>query len=345
MRFTNLMGQRGESDLRLVDFTPRSMLRLPAHEVVRPRFPVIDFHNHLDEFEPADVLRVMDECAIERAVNITSLPGDRGVEAILRFHSAAPGRFHTCMWMDWRDIEHPDFFRRSVERLECFAAAGGSGVKFWKDCGLTVREANGQLLRIDDERLSPLFERAGDLGLFVMFHTADPEAFFLPVDRHNERFEELIAHPDWTFASSPVSHAELIAQRNRVIQRHPSTRFVCAHMAEQAENLAAVGELLDTCPNAWVDISARLNELGRQPFTARRFFERHADRILFGTDLPIEDSVYRSYFRLLETEDEYFDYPTHASRQGRWMVYGLNLSDSVLERVYRTNALALLTSR
>ena len=175
-----------------------------------------------------------------------------------------------------------------------------------------------------------------------MFHTADPDAFFQPVDRFNERYEELSAHPDWGFHGSHFAKAELLAQRNRVFARHPRTTFVGAHVAERPECLAEVSGWLEEHPNLYVDISARASELGRQPYTAREFFLRHADRILFGTDLVPEEEMYRLYFRLLETADEYFDYPSHASRQGRWQVYGLRLPDDVLRRVYRDNALRLL---
>lgn len=325
-----------------MDFAPRSTLRVAAHHVYRARIPAIDFHNHLDEFEPADVLRVMDACNVEQVLNITTMPGDDGIMALHRFEQVAPDRFHTCMWMDWRDLDRPDFFKLSVERLRRFVDAGGCGIKLWKDFGLTVHDARGALLAIDDERMAPLYEAAGELGVFVMFHTTDPEAFFFPVDRYNERFEELSAHPDWSFHDSPVSRAEVLAQRDRVFRQHPRTRFVGAHMAEQAEDLGALGELLDECPNVSVDVSARVNELGRQPYSTRRFFAHYADRILFGTDLPVHEDVFRGNFRFFETEDEYFDYPSHTSRQGRWMVYGLNLPDEVLRKVYRDNALRLL---
>ena len=177
---------------------------------------------------------------------------------------------------------------------------------------------------------------------FWSIPTVDPAAFFLPTDAHNERFEELSAHPDWSFYGSAFSREELLAQRNRVFARHPKTRFVAAHMGEQPEDLASLTAMLDAHPNVHLDMSARLAELGRQPFTARRFFLRFADRILFGADLLPEESMYRGHYRFFETDDEYFDYPSHASRQGRWQIYGLALPDAVLERVYRGNAMELL---
>jgi predicted TIM-barrel fold metal-dependent hydrolase len=175
-----------------------------------------------------------------------------------------------------------------------------------------------------------------------MFHIADPDAFFLPIDHLNERYEELSAHPEWGFYGSYYSKDELLDQRDRLFARHPKTTFVAAHVAERPENLAYVSELMEAHRNLYVDIGARSAELGRQPYTAREFFIKHADRILFGTDLVPAEEMYRLHFRFLETSDEYFDYPSHASRQGRWKIYGLGLPDDVLRRVYRDNALQLL---
>jgi predicted TIM-barrel fold metal-dependent hydrolase len=184
-KFLAMVTATAEADLRLRDFAPRSMLITPASEVARAKFPAIDYHNHLDAQDPTAVLRVMDACNIERIVNITMRTGDEALAMIDRFHSAAPDRFSTIGWMDWSDLHRQGFFNRAVERLERLVEHGACGIKLWKDLGLTLREANGELLRVDDERLAPLFEKAGALGVPVMFHIADPDAFFLPVDRFN----------------------------------------------------------------------------------------------------------------------------------------------------------------
>ena len=340
-KFRAMVTATAEVDLKLTDFHPRSMLVTPEHAVERPIVPAIDYHNHLDSCDPREVLTIMDACGIERIVNITMQTGDAALAILHRFHSAAPERFSTMGWMDWSGIEQPDFFRRSVERLELLVEHGACGLKMWKDLGLTVRDASGQLLRIDDERLAPIFEKAAELHVPVMFHTADPDAFFLPIDQYNERYEELAAHPDWSFHGSQYAKQELLAQRNRVFGRHPRTTFVAAHMGESAECLSRVAEVLDTYPNVSVDMSARVAELGRQPYTAREFFLRYSDRILFGTDLLPDPGMYRLYYRFLETADEYFDYPSHASRQGRWHIHGLYLPPDVLQKIYRDNAIAL----
>jgi predicted TIM-barrel fold metal-dependent hydrolase len=341
--FVSMMTAESKVTLSLSDFAPESMLRVPEHSIQRPKFPAIDFHNHIDGMEPMEVLRIMDACGIEHLVNITMKPGIDGIESLTRLQAASPGRFSTIAWMDWRDLHEDGFFDRSVRRLEQCVAAGAIGMKIWKDLGLRLRDRDGLVVRIDDARLDPLFARAAELGVFIMFHTADPAAFFLPTDARNERFEELSAHPDWSFYGSVFSREELFEQRNRVFACHPKTRFVAAHMGEQPEDLASLSAMLDAHPNVQLDMSARVAELGRQPFTARRFFLRFADRILFGADLLPEESMYRAHYRFFETDDEYFDYPSHASRQGRWQIYGLGLPDTVLERIYRGNAMAFLS--
>jgi predicted TIM-barrel fold metal-dependent hydrolase len=341
-KFVAMVTAKAEVSLPLSKFQPRSMLVTEQHHLQRALVPVIDYHNHLDALEPRDVLRVMDACGVEKVVNITMKTGKAALYMIDKYHAEAPDRFATIGWMDWSGVEKPDFVAMTLQRLEQLVERGAKGIKFWKDFGLSVRDANGELLRIDDERLAPVFEKAAELEIPVMFHTADPDAFFLPIDAHNERFEELAAHPDWGFQGAQYSKTQLLDQRDRVIARHPKTVFVAAHVAESGENLTRVAKLLETYPNVSVDISARASELGRQPYSAREFFIHFADRILFGTDLLPEESMYRLYFRFLETADEYFEYPSHASRQGRWNIYGLHLPADVLRKVYRENALRLL---
>jgi predicted TIM-barrel fold metal-dependent hydrolase len=341
-KFIAMVTAKAEINLPLGQFQPVSTLVAENHYPQRSRFPVIDYHNHLDALEPAEVLRVMDACGIERIINITMQTGDNAIRMINKFHSVDPDRFATIGWMDWSGVERPDFTDVTLQRLERLVEHGAKGIKFWKDLGLSVRDAKGNLLRVDDERLAPIFDKAAELKIPVMFHTADPDAFFLPIDAHNERYEELAAHPDWSFHGSHFSKKELLDQRDRVIARHPKTTFVAAHVAECGENLARVTNLLETYPNVYIDISARASELGRQPYSARALFLKFADRILFGADLVPEESMYRLFYRFLETADEYFEYPSHASRQGRWQIYGIDLPDDVLRKVYKENALRLL---
>src|SRR5579864_3271439 len=341
-KFVAMVTAKAEVDLRLSDFQPASEVRSQEDVVEMPRFPVVDYHNHLDSLKPPKVLQVMDQAGVEKIVNITMQTGEVAHGIMKRFHETDRERFHTIGWMDWTGVERSDFVRLTLDRLEALAELGACGIKFWKDFGLTLADASGRLLRIDDERFAPIFDKAAELRLAVMFHTADPAAFFKPIDARNERYEELAAHPAWAYSGVPVEKWDLLEQRNRVFQRHPQTTFVGAHVGESGEDLAFVRRMLEQHPNVLVDISARTPELGRQPYTARSLFLDFPDRILFGTDLLPEVSMYRLYYRFLETADEYFEYPSHASRQGRWNIYGLFLPDDVLKKVYRDNALKLL---
>ena len=342
--FVDMISAKAKVSLPLSDFEPRPMLTTPVHEVVLPRFPVIDYHNHLDSLEPDAVLRIMDECGIEQIVNITMKVGSEALAILDKFAAVSRERFRTIGWMGWSGVDKRGFFQKAVDDFERLVERGAVGFKIWKDLGLTVRDAGQNLNRVDDDRLDPLFDKARELGVPIMFHTADPLAFFWPIDRFNERYEELAAHPEWSFHRAQYSRRELIDQRNSVFARHPGTRFVAAHVGECAEDLGSVSAMLQAFPNVSVDISARIAELGRQPYSARDFFLKFADRILFGSDLLPDVGMYRLHYRFLETADEYFEYPSHASRQGRWMVYGIFLPEDVLRKIYRENALRLLPS-
>ncbi|MDE3105715.1 MAG: amidohydrolase family protein [Acidobacteriota bacterium] len=341
-KFVAMMTAKARSSLLLCDYEPRSALQNHSTKVLQPRFPVIDYHNHLDALEPADVLRTMDACGVERVVNITMQTGDAALASLERWQHAAAERFATIGWMDWSGFDTPEFVPRTLDTMERMVERGAVGWKIWKDLGLTLRDRSGKLVRVDDERLDPVFDKARELGIPVMFHTSDPLAFYAPIDVQNERYEELAAHPEWGFHGAEYTKLQLMEQRNNVFARHPHTRFVAAHVGEYAEDMGFVAAMLDRYANVDVDLSARANELGRQPYTAREFFLKYADRILFGADLLPTPEMYRLYYRFLETRDEYFPYPTHASGQGRWCIYGLYLPDDVLEKVYRTNALRLL---
>jgi len=357
-----------ETDLRLSDFEPRSMLRVKETRVERPKFPVIDFHTHLSwspgpgkeggpEFpaRPEEILPVMHRKNIRMMVNLT---GGRGpvLEEVLRvWHKPYPDKFLVFTEPWWNKVADPNYPKLQADEIERAHRAGARGLKVLKTLGLYLREnvTTGALIKVDDRRFDPMWEVAGALKMPVAIHTSDPEAFFLPIDRFNERWEELHAHPDWSFYGKDFpSSRELHEARNRVMARHPKTQFVCLHMAI-AEDLGTVSEWMDRYPNMWVEFGARIGELGRQPRTARRFFEKYQDRILFGTDAvphgdeyPQQifcDELYEIYYRFLETEDEYFDYaPARIPPQGRWKIYGLGLPDSILRKIYHDNAVRLL---
>ena len=217
----------------------------------------------------------------------------------------------------------------------------------WKDLGLGVRDEAGELLLPDDPRIADVWAAAGELGLPILIHTADPIAFFAPADARNERLEELAVHPDWAFHGDEFpSFERLLDAFEAVVAAHPQTTFIGAHVACCAEDLAWVGRMLDTYPNLHLDFSQRIAELGRQPRAARRLFVEHADRVLFGTDeLPPRREAYEVYFRFLETADEHFAYspdPDDPWPQGRWRISGLDLPPETLDAIYRDNAARLL---
>ncbi|HVN55440.1 MAG TPA: amidohydrolase family protein [Anaerolineaceae bacterium] len=341
--------------MELSEYQPRSRLVASQTLITRPRFPVIDAHNHLgDEFgggwihrPVAELLDQLDAGGVRVYVDLDGGWGEDVFNAHLdRLKNAAPERFQVFCGVEWSawKAQGNCFPEWAAERLRSQAARGAQGLKIWKPFGLIVRDDQDRLVAVDDPRLDPVWSTAGELDLPVLIHVADPVAFFDPLDATNERWEELHAHPDWQFPSPPFPpFLETVEALARLVQRHPGTVFIGAHLGCYAENLEWVGAFLDRCPNFFVDIAARIAELGRQPYRARKFFLDYADRILFGSDLGPDLAAYRIMYRFLETADEYFSYSTRpVPDQGRWNIYGLNLPDEVLAQVYYRNAARLL---
>ena len=334
----------------LSDFKPRPALVAPSSAVISPRFPVIDAHNHLifwGERPPAELVDLLDALNIRRMVDLDGGWGeDMLYRHIQQYEHSAPGRFVFFGGVDWSRWAEmgAGFADWAAARLRDQAAHGARGLKIWKQFGLQVSDPSGKRAAVDDARLDPIWETAGELGWPVLIHVADPVAFFDPLDATNERWEELQANPDWHFPSPPYPpFLTILGELANLVARHPRTNFIGAHVGCYAENLAWVGALMQRCPNFHADISARLGELGRQPYSARRFFLQHPDQILFGLDGMPNAAEYRLYFRFLETEDEYFPYSPHnPPPQGRWNIYGIHLPEDVLAKVYYQNAERLL---
>jgi predicted TIM-barrel fold metal-dependent hydrolase len=345
-------------EIRLREYRPRSMARLPVHEVPRARLPVVDAHNHLgrwlsedggwvvDDVDP--LLRSLDACNVAAIVNLDGRWGDDLEANLDRYDRSHPGRFATFCHLDWRETSSVGWPARLVASMGRAAAAGAKGLKVWKDLGLHVRDERGQLILPDDPRLSDVWDAAGELGLPIAIHTADPIAFFEPVDATNERVEELVEHPDWSFADRDrfPTFDRLLDGLEAVVGSHPRTTFIGVHFGNAAEELARVERMLADNANYHVDVAARIAELGRQPRATRRLIERYPDRVLFGTDaFPPDADVYAISFRFLETLDEAFDYaPDETPPQGRWTISGLGLPEGVLQRVYAGNARRLIPS-
>ena len=302
------------------------------------------------------VLPLMDRKNIRAMVNLTGGFYEGLVDTVNKYDKAFPGRFYAFTEPCYPRFKEPDYPKIQADAIELAKRDGAKGLKILKTLGLYLREniTSGTLVKIDDPRFDPMWDVCGQLNLPVAIHVSDPIAFFTPTDRFNERYEELNNHPDWSFYDHDFpSNAELLAARNRVIARHPKTQFLVLHVGNFAEDLTNVAENLDRFPHMTVDIAARIGELGRQPRTARRFFDKYQDRILFGTDATphgdefpqqvFDDRLYEIYYRFLETDDEYFDYaPAKIPPQGRWKIYGIELPDSILKKVYYENAARLL---
>ena len=285
----------------------------------------------------------MDEAGIWRTVSLDGRStGDFYKEHLESSRRAAGDRFIVFFSPDFSRIDEPDFGKNEAARLEEAVRLGARGMKIFKVLGLTVKDKSGRIVPVDDPRIDPIWAKCGELNIPVLIHVSDPKAFWTPVDRFNERYDELGAHPDWSYYGDVYpAKEEILAQRNRVFERHPNTTFIGAHVATLPEDLHRVGLWLDMYPNLYVEIGARISDLGRQPYTARKFFIRYQDRILFGSDTPPNAEAYRVYYRFLETEDEYVDPAGGHHRQARWMIYGLHLPDDVLEKVYNKNALQI----
>ncbi len=352
--------------IALDEHQPKSMLQTRETRVTTARFPVIEFHAHITSsgdsaaassikfsLRANDCLAVMDRHNIRAMVDLTGGYGDALRTAIREYQTAHAGRFYVFTEPAWTRASETGYAKAQADLIEDAHRAGAKGLKVEKTLGLYLRERpSGKLIRVDDPRFDPMWEAAGAFKMPVAIHVSDPRAFFLPTDRFNERWEELHAHPNWSFHGKDYpSNRELQEARRNVMRRHPRTQFVCLHVAD-SEDLPYVSECLEAHPNMHVDIAARIGELGRQPRAARRFFDRYQDRVLFGTDASpnpatpqqiFGDALYEIYYRFLETEDEYFDYaPAPVPPQGRWRIYGVGLPPQVLRKVYWENAARLI---
>jgi predicted TIM-barrel fold metal-dependent hydrolase len=367
------VGNATTQKLALADYEPKSMLQVRETHVARAKFPVIDVHTHITVSAKSEngvdlsaertylgtadeLLACMDRKNIRSMVNLTGGFDTGLVEVIQKYDKSYPGRFFSFTEPSYDRFLEPNYPRMQAERIEAAHRAGAKGLKILKTLGLYLREniTSGKLVTIDDPRFDPMWDACSQLNMPVAIHVSDPVAFFTPTDRFNERYEELSNHPDWSFYGGDFpSNAELLAARDRVFARHPKTQFLALHAGNFAENLGQVSASLDRFQNMTVDIAARIGELGRQPRTSRRFFDKYQDRILFGTDATphgdeypqqvFNDKLYEIYYRFLETDDEYFDYaPANIPPQGRWSIYGIDLPDSILKKVYNENAARLL---
>ena len=359
-RSTRSDGRDGR-ELLLRKFRPKSNLIVKSHELTRAKFPVVDVHTHFfhrlkgNSVALDDFVQLMDRNGIAVCASLDGMLGDQLDQHIDDLWTSYKDRFVIFANVNWvgnGDRDDPStwachgrgFADQTVAQLQRAVARGISGLKVFKDFGLTYRNPDGTLMKIDDTRWDPIWQACGQLKIPVIIHTGDPAAFFDPIDETNERWEELSRHPEWGFHGPEFpSRKELLAARNRVIARHPDTQFIGAHMAGCAEDLATVAQWLDQYPNLWIEPASRIAELGRQPYTAHDFLKRYADRIVFGTDGPWPETRVRLYWRFFETHDEYFPYSEKVPPpQGLWQIYGVKLPDETLRKIYFKNATRLI---
>ncbi|WP_431895464.1 amidohydrolase family protein [Nonomuraea sp. bgisy101] len=344
-------------DISLSQYRPISQLTVPVNLVDRARVPAVDAHIHLGRWLTDDgdwmvrdvpaLLATMDALNLRGMVNLDGRWGRELAANLERYDAAHPGRFATFCHVDWSRTAEPGsgFGERLAEQLRASVAEGAAGLKVWKDVGLRRRDHRGELVMLDDERLAPLWAAAGELGVPIALHTADPVAFFQPIDERNERLEQLAARPDWAFSGPEFPRFErLMEAMESMVAAHPATAVIGVHAGCWPENLGWVGGMLERYPNFHIDVAARIAELGRAPRATRELVLRHPDRVLFGTDeIPPDPDVHRIHFRFMETADEAFAHSTEdPPLMGRWSISGLDLPDDVLGQVYAGNALRLV---
>ena len=338
----------------LKDYMPISCLEVDSHLVPTPKRPVFDVHTHWGEmafgpnysglYDTKTTIKSMKSHGVIGCVNLCGHWGERLVTMLDKIGEHRD-YVHTFGTVDTKKLEDPDWESYVHQTIRESVGAGMKGMKFWKNISLAQKDKSGSYIPIDDSRLQVIWQTAAEYSLPVLIHIADPVAFFKPIDRFNERLEELESNPDWAFnAPDLYTFHELMEQQDNLVGNNPNTTFVIAHFGSYPENLAWLGKQLDKHPNMLIDVAARIAELGRQPYTARKFFQTYRDRIMFGTDFtPVSHGDYPIYYRFFETFDEYFPYSSSpVGTQGRWNIYGIGLEDKILDQLYYRNAAKLL---
>jgi len=332
------------ASISIEEYDPRSTLVVPQHPVERAKFPFVDVHNHqdFDSMSKSDFDKLvadMDAINLRVMVNLSGGTGAELKKSVDNANAAAPGRFVVFANLSFDDLD-AGYGPRAAKRLEDDVRNGAKGLKIFKNFGMTVKDKDGRRVPVDDARLDAVFEKCGELGIPVLIHTAEPASFFEPIDKNNERWLELKQFPQRARPPDKFpSWEQLMKEQHSLFAKHPKTKFIDAHLGWMGGNLARLGELMDRLPNVYTEIGAVLAELGRQPRFAREWFVKHQDRVMFGKDTWARDE-YKVYFRVLETKDEYFDY--YRKRHAFWKMYGLDLPDDVLRKLYYENALRVV---
>ncbi len=325
------------------EYEPKSSLVTKETKVERSKFPFVDIHSHHNNPAPDYVdklVREMDSINMRVMVNLSGGTGERLKQTVAAMKGRYPDRFVVFANLSFDDLNEPGYGKRAAARLEQDVKNGAQGLKIFKNYGMDLKYKDGRRVRVDEPEFDPIWDKCGELGIPVLIHTAEPSVFFDPIDKYNERWLELNQFPQRARPPEKYPTFEtLMTERNNLFAKHPKTNFIAAHLAYHGNDLARLGKLFDTYPNVYVDNAAILAELGRQPYAARDFHIKYQDRIVFGKDI-YEVSEYKMYFRVMETRDEYIEY--YRKRHAFWRIYGFDLPDEVLKKVYYKNALKLV---
>lgn len=336
-------GSTAQLKMDFEKYDPVNTLVVPAHTVTRAKFPFIDVHNHQGNMGSQDLdalAREMDKLNMKVMVNLSGRGGDELKKMITNVKEHQPKRFIVFTNVNFNGVGENDWAEKTVAQLEEDVKNGANGLKIFKNLGLSARDKEGKRLAVDDPRLDPVWKKCGELKIPVLIHTADPKPFWDSLDEKNERWLEIATHPNRKRGpANPVPWEQLIEEQHHLFKKHPRTTFIAAHFGWYPNDLGHLGQLLDAMPNVVVEFGAVIAELGRQPRKAKEFFTKYQDRILFGKDSWVPDE-YATYFRVLETDDEYFPY--HKKYHAFWAMYGMGLPDNILKKIYYKNALRII---
>lgn len=328
------------------EYDPPSSLVVEEHHLTRSKFPFIDIHNHYGNMNTADLserVTAMDKLNMAVMINLSGRgfrgSGDHLEKSFENIQAHYPNRFILFTNVDFTDIENPEWAARTNRQLEEDVKRGAKGLKIYKSLGLFSKDSQGNRISIDDSRIDPVWAKCGELGIPVLIHAADPKQFWDPIDKDNERWLELKLHPGRRHDTDPVLWETVIQEQHNVFRKHKKTKFINAHLGWYGSDLKRLGQLMDELPNMYTEIGAVIAELGRQPRAAKAFLTKYQDRVLFGKDSWVPDE-YETYFRVLETEDEYFPY--HKRYHAFWRMYGIGLPDEILKKIYYKNAMTLI---
>ena len=335
--------QTNHAGMDFEKYEPNSTLVVSEHKLTRAKYPFIDVHNHQNNMSPSalrNLVTEMDKLHMAVMVNLTGNSGDQLLSKTNDVKATYPKRFIVFANINFSGIGETGWTEKAVKQLEQDVRNGANGLKIFKNLGLSVKDNAGKRVAVDDPRLSAIWEKAGELKIPVLIHTADPKPFWDPVDEKNERWLEIVTHPGRKRGpEDPEPFEALIEEQHNIFKKHSKTTFIAAHFGWYPNDLTKLASLMDALPNIVVEFGAVIAELGRQPRAARQFFEKYQDRILFGKDSWVPEE-YATYFRVLETEDEYFPY--HKKYHAFWRMYGLGLPDAILKKVYYKNALRII---